>query len=403
MTDSYKGVRDFYPEDQRVQNHLFATMRSVVESYGYEEMNASVLEPTELYAAKSSDEIVSEQTYTFEDRGGRSVTLRPEMTPTVARMVASRKRELGYPLRWYSIQNFFRYDRQQRGRLREFWQLNADLFGVPGIEGDVELVEIAYRTLAAFGAGEKDFTMLVGSRLALQTAFDKAGLSPEDAKRVRLLLDKRAKMEPDAFLAARAEITKEPVEDMLGEPTGAIKTLMDALGARGVPATYDPSVVRGFEYYTDIVFEAFDTDPANPRSVLGGGRYDSLVEKYGTEAVPAVGFALGDVVLKDFLETHHLMPALKPSTRLYIAVLGDRLAAERAVNILRSMGVNVAVGMKHDKIADHIRNADKLGIPYFAVFGDKEESSNELALKNLATGTETLVVLEKIPTFLAAE
>src|SRR3990167_7395583 len=134
----YKGVRDFYPEDERVQKHMFSAMRHVVEAFGYEEMNASILESTELYAAKTSEEIVNEQTYTFTDRGDRSVTLRPEMTPTVARMVAARKRELGFPLRWYSIQNFFRYERPQRGRLREFWQLNADLFGVEGAEADAE-------------------------------------------------------------------------------------------------------------------------------------------------------------------------------------------------------------------------------------------------------------------------
>jgi histidyl-tRNA synthetase len=399
MTDSYKGVRDFYPEDQRIQNFMFGAMRRTVESYGYEEYNASILEPTELYAAKSSDEIVSEQTYTFEDRGGRSVTLRPEMTPTVARMVANRKRELGYPLRWYCIQNFFRYDRQQRGRLREFWQLNVDLFGVPGIEGDVEIIETAYRTLTGYGATSADFKILVGSRTILTEAFARAGLSAEQQKSMRMLLDKRAKMEPAAFLAARKEITPEPVEDMLGDITGPMAELLIILEKRGIPVTYDPSVVRGFEYYTDIVFEAFDTNPANTRSILGGGRYDSLVEKYGSEPVAAVGFAMGDVVLRDFLETHNLMPPLVPSTRLYLAAIGD-VDATDVIDTLRASGVNVAVGMKHDKISDHIRSADKLGIPYFAAFGDNEAQSGEIAIKHLSTGTETKIALDKVYAFL---
>src|SRR3989344_1852321 len=180
---SYKGVRDFYPEDQRVQNYLFSVMRKTVESFGYEEYNASILEPTELYAAKSSEEIIREQTYTFTDRGERSVTLRPEMTPTVARMVAARKRELGFPLRWYSVQNFFRYERPQRGRLREFWQLNADLFGVEGIEADVEVIALASRVMTELGAAEDDFLIKIGSREALTEALDARGVSEEDYKK----------------------------------------------------------------------------------------------------------------------------------------------------------------------------------------------------------------------------
>lgn len=398
MIDSYKGVRDFYPEDQRVQDHMFSTLRRVAESYGYEEYNASILEPTELYTAKSSDEIVREQTYTFEDRGGRSVTLRPEMTPTVARMVANRKRELGYPLRWYSIQNFFRYERMQRGRTREFWQLNVDLFGVPGAEADVEILEIAYRSLTAFGATPADFVLKVGSRLALQKVFDDAGLTPDIAKDVRQLLDKKAKMEPEAFSASLRGLTNEPIESMLMETEGAVSHVLEALKARGVSVVYDPSIVRGFEYYTDITFEAFDTNPENSRSILGGGRYDSLVEKYGSEPVHAVGFAMGDAVLPDFLRTHHLMPTCAPHTHLYLIPMDQ--GAHAAADTLRAQGVNVALGMKHEKISDHIRNADKLGIPHLAVFGDREAASNELSIKNLKTGTETAVSLDKVGAFL---
>ncbi len=396
--DTYKGVRDFYPEDQRVQNYMFTTLRRVAESYGYDEYNASVLEPTELYTAKSSDEIVREQTYTFDDRGGRSVTLRPEMTPTVARMVASRKRELGYPLRLYCIQNFFRYERTQRGRLREFWQYNVDIFGVPGLEADIEVLDIAYRSLTAFGATPNDFVLKVGSRVALQEAFDRAGLSTETAREVRTLLDKKIKLAPDEFSATMRGLTDAPIEDMLKDVHGSAATVLDALKARGVTAEYDPSVVRGFDYYTDITFEAFDTNPVNPRALLGGGRYDSLVEKYDSEPVAAVGFAMGDAVLKDFLETHQLVPTLTSVAALYLVPLDAR--AQAVADTLRASGINVALGMKHEKIADHIRNADKLGIPYIAVYGDIEVKSGELALKNLKTGTETKIALDKVGAFL---
>lgn len=401
--DNYKGVRDFYPEDQRVQNYLFATMRRVAESYGYEEYNASVLEPTDLYTTKSAsnEEMVREETYTFEDRGGRSVTLRPEMTPTVARMVASRKRELGYPLRWYSIQNFFRYDRQQRGRLREFWQLNADLFGVPGLEADVELIELAHRTLTAFGATAEDFVIKVGSRALLQKAFDQAGLSEDDAKKVRTLIDKKAKMTPEAYATEMAKLTDAPIEVLIQEVSGALAEVIQTLKARGIDVAYDPSVVRGFEYYTDIVFEAFDTNPENSRSILGGGRYDSLVEKYGTEPVAAVGFAMGDVVLKDFLETHKLLPEVLPTTHLYLAPLGTPKGFAAFVDELRAQGVRVAVGMKHEKVADHIKAALKLQIPYFAAYGDDEAASQTLLMKHLTENTEEKIACDDVPAYFA--
>jgi histidyl-tRNA synthetase len=399
--DNYKGVRDFYPEDQRVQNYLFDTLRRVVESFGYEEMNASVLEPTELYTSKSNDEMVREETYTFQDRGDRSVTLRPEMTPTVARMVASRKRELGYPLRWYSIQNFFRYDRQQRGRLREFWQLNADLFGVSGVEADIELIELAYRTLTAFGATSENFVLKVGSRSILQKAFDQAGLSSEVAKKVRTLIDKKAKMDPEAYATQMTALTDAPIEVLIQEVSGPLAEVMAALKARGISVEYDPSVVRGFEYYTDIVFEAFDTDPANARSILGGGRYDSLVEKYGSEPVAAVGFALGDVVLKDFLETHKLLPEVLPTTHLYLAPLGAPKGVHELVATLRDAGVRVAVGMKHEKIADHIKTALKLKIPFFAAYGDDEATSQALTVKSLNENTEEKIAFSDVPAFFA--
>src|SRR3989344_1671790 len=184
MTQPYKGVRDFYPEDQRVQNYIFSAMRRAVESFGYEEMNASVLEPTELYLSKTSEEIVNEQTYTFKDRGDRSVTLRPEMTPTVARMVAQKKRELGFPLRWYSIQNLFRYERPQRGRLREHWQLNVDVFGISGMEAEIEIIAVAYEIMQRFGATENNFKIHVNSRKLFNRIYTHYGLSDEEMKKV---------------------------------------------------------------------------------------------------------------------------------------------------------------------------------------------------------------------------
>lgn len=398
MTDSYKGVRDFYPEDQRIQNYLFSTMRRTVESFGYDEYNASVLEPTELYTAKSSDEIVSEQTYTFEDRGGRSVTLRPEMTPTVARMVAARKRELGYPLRLYSIPNLFRYERMQRGRLREHWQLNVDLFGVPGREADVEVITVAYNVFRAFGADETHFKIRVNDRVLLNEVLQNVLRDKSKTAEALALIDRKEKVPEEEFAGAWNELASVSYEGSFAV-SDSITALLKDLAARGITnAVFDPTIVRGFTYYTGTVFEIFDTHAENNRSLMGGGRYDTLVEKYGSEPLPACGFGLGDVTLRLFLESHNLLPPLTPAAQVYLVPLDER--AHKVADELRASGVNVALGMKHDKVADHIRAAQKLGIPYVAVFGENEAASHEVALKHLATGTETKLRVDKVYAFL---
>lgn len=403
----YKGVRDFYPEDERIQKYLFSAMRRIVERFGYEEMNASILEPTDLYKEKTSEEIVSKQTYTFTDRGERSVTLRPEMTPSVARMVAARKRELGFPLRWYSIQNFFRYERPQRGRLREFWQLNADLLGADGIEADLEIISLAYEVIRALGASEKDFVIRVGSRAFLEWAYEKTDIPKNMRQAATRLFDKKEKT---------ADFEKE-LETLFGKEKAASleRTMADGsafpyfgditkkLKSRDIGnAVIDTRIARGFDYYTGMVFEVFDTDKKNPRSLFGGGRWDNLVGEYGKENVPAVGFAMGDVITRDFLETHGLLPKLSSSVQLYLAPVSEKDAADAAAfaQKLREGGVNVALGMGHEKIADHIKAAVKLGIPYFAAFGEKEKTSETVAIKDLATQNEKQVALEDAARYL---
>lgn len=397
MVDTYKGVRDFYPEDKRIQTYLFSIMRRVVESYGYEEYDASLLEPTELYTAKTSEEIIRDQTYTFTDRGNRSVTLRPEMTPTVARMVAARKRELGYPLRWYSIPNCFRYERPQKGRLREFWQLNVDLFGAEGVAADTEAIVVAHALLTAFGASESQFLIRVAHRGLLETAFDAAGLKDKEKLAYRILLDKKPKMDPADFEREAKAITKIDIVGMitsgdhgLTEIRDELNQVLQALKARGIGnVVFDPTIVRGFDYYTGIVFEIYDTSGQNIRSLFGGGRYDYLVGEYGGEDVPAVGFAVSDVIMQDFLTTHRLLPSSERTQVLYLAPVTeiDTEAAAEAADKLRAHGIPVALGMKHTKIGDHIRAAEKLGITRFAAYGDKERASGTIEIKNLKTGT----------------
>src|SRR3989344_5787067 len=304
-TDSYKGVRDFYPADWARMDAMFARIRDTLTKWGYEEYNASTLERAELYEAKTSEEIVNEQTYTFMDRGDRKVTLRPEMTPTLARMVANKRRELAFPLRWFSIGNRFRYERPQKGRLREFYQVDIDLIGLAEGEADTEVVRLASTILKAFGAGEKDFVIRMNSRALLNAACAAVGLGGEDAKKYLRFLDRKAKMTSEEFARATGVLSDtDPltiIENPDKAPAVAVekKKLLDRIAelkASGVcNVVFDPTITRGFDYYTGMVFEVFDTNTANPRSIFGGGRYDELTTVFGKPAVPAFGFALGDV------------------------------------------------------------------------------------------------------------
>lgn len=348
-TAPYKGVRDFYPEDKFIQNYIFKIWREAAESFGFEEYDASILEHSEIYKEKSGEEIINEQTYTFTDRGGREVTLRPEMTPTLARMVVAKRRELGFPLRWYSIPNLFRYEATQRGRLREHWQLNVDTFGIANFNGDVEMIMLADKIMKDFGATSNDY---------------------------EIRLNTYSKNDED------------------------LKCVMKILDASGI-SNYkiDKDLKRGQAYYRGVVFEFFDTNPRNSRSILGGGRYDNLTALFGDSELPAVGFGAGDVTLQDFLETHGLLPKFIPSTRLYIALTDTGLAKEAGEILiaLRDMGINVAADWTGRKIGDQIRAADKLKIPFVMVLGEDEIREKKYSVKNLLTGIETEVTLEDIP------
>lgn len=397
-TEPYKGVRDFYPEDMAVQEYIISTMREVSERFGYSAYDASILEPTELYASKTSEEIVGEQTYTFTDRGDRSVTLRPEMTPTVARMVAARRRELSFPLRWYSIPNVFRYERPQRGRLREHWQLNCDLFGVSGAPADAEIISLAYHMMRAFGALPEDFQIRVNDRQSILENIEALGISGDDVTAFLSLLDKRAKMTAEEFeselrtLVGDAKTETFLRNDADRTPSVALRSVVEMLFDLGITnIIYDPNVIRGFTYYTGIVFEVFDTSPENNRSLFGGGRYDNLLEMFGEEKVPVVGFGMGDVTIRDFLETRKLIPPYTSVVDLTLLVIEPEslhYASELAQN-LRDQGLHISVDFTFRKLADQIKSASKASVPFVSVIGGTEESSRTLRIKDLVTGEET--------------
>lgn len=402
-TESYKGVRDFYPQDQFFQRYLFEAMQRTCERYGYEEYNASVLESAELYQAKTSEEIINEQTYSFTDRGGRAVTLRPELTPTLARMVAAKRRDIAFPARWYAIANMFRYERPQKGRLREHWQLNADILGVDGIEADAEIIALAHDVVLAFGAKESDFEIRVSDRRLLDAAYDTAGISTENRQDITRLLDKREKID-DFTTQLSALAGAEKAETLLGElkrTTSSayleeLRSLLQLYGVRNM--VVDTSITRGFDYYTGMVFEVFDTNPENKKALLGGGRYDNLLALFGDERIPAVGFGMGDATARNFLETHGLLPEYASATELLLCVL-DKSAEAHAVALAQSLrheDVSVAVHFAGKRAGDMLRAADKLRIPFVIMIGAQERDSGRYTIKQMETGNEITLGADRI-------
>lgn len=423
-TDSYKGVRDFFPEDMAIQNAIFDIWRTAARKFGYEEYGASVLEPAELYRAKTGEEIVNEQTYTFIDRGDREVTLRPEMTPTVARMVAARKRELVFPLRWFSIPNLFRYEQPQRGRVREHWQLNVDIFGVDSVNAEIEILNMAYDITRAYGLKDTDFEIRVNNRKIVNYILREVfPFGEEAAHKLGKLIDKKNKMKPEVFDITVREIFQDAKGSIPDTDTAAdkfltllnsknfeeftvrlpqtkeeheglkeIRAVIQGLEKLGINnARFDQTLMRGFDYYTGTVFEVFDLNPANSRSVFGGGRYDDLLALFGNEKVSAVGFGAGDVVARDLMETYKNPPKATGAADIALLVVGEQntpFAFEKARE-LREKGLRVSVDFSGKKVGDKISNADKRGISKVVVIGDDEMKTGKLKAKELSTGEES--------------
>lgn len=413
-TQPYKGTRDFYPEDMRLQKHIFDVWRQVCERFGYEEYTAPVLESAEIFEAKSGQEIVNEEMYTLVDKGDRRLALRPEMTPSVSRMVAGRRQELAYPLRWYSIPDLWRYDRPQRGRLRQHWQLNVDIFGVEGAQAEHEIILLADQIMREFGAKRNMYEIRLNNRQFVDFLLkDHLGLSDTEAHSIAKLIDKMHKL-PDGEFEVLAEASLAPshresgvldklqsilkVKDieLLAEELKThrslrqIATVLSMLAKAGVSnARFDITLMRGFDYYTGLVFEVFDLHPDNNRAMFGGGRYDGLVGMFGVDPVPTVGFGQGDVGMQLFLESHDLLPKLNSETELYAVVFeGYYEKAQKLIHELREMGLNVAVDASGRKLDKCIRSAEKKSIRFVAFLGENELAEDQLTIKDIISGKE---------------
>ena len=418
-----KGARDFYPEDKLKQDYMFSVIRNTVKQYGYEEYDAPILESLDLYLAKSGEEIVKEQTYTFIDRGGRKVAIRPEMTPTVSRMVAARRQQLNYPLRWFSIPNLWRYERPQRGRLREHWQVNVDIFGVNSLQAELELIMVSNAIFSAFKATSSMFLIKLNHRSLMDLIFhDYLELDREQAQKMAKLIDRMNKMVHSKFLdqvdSILTPLQKEtgisekiiglltiknindlPEAIIKSLPVVQLKQLMDSCRHHGIDnVAFDISLMRGFDYYSGLVFEVFDTHEDNNRSMMGGGRYDGLVSLFGVEPIATVGFGLGDATLANFLDIHGLMPTLSTQTSVYVAIINEEVTSQAiaAANKLRDQGINVAIDFSAKKLGDQLKTAQKKQINLVMIVGQNEVSTNRYTLKNLTTSNESKLSLEQI-------
>jgi histidyl-tRNA synthetase len=417
----YKGTRDYYPEEKRVQKYIFDTWVKVIKRYGYQEYSAPMIEPLEVYTAKSGQELANEQTYSFVDRGERMVAIRPEMTPSVSRMVAARRQELGYPARLFSIANFMRYERPQRGREREFWQLNADIFGVASMYADAEIITIADEIMKAFGATKDMYLIRINSRDLINHMMSSyLELDGVASQMMIKLFDRKEKITIEEFVQQAAEIfgqdkaagglerinklvnarTIDELPDELKEITAVkdLSILFEQLAKSGVTeAVFDITLMRGLDYYTGTVFEVFDLHPDNNRAMFGGGRYDGLVGLFGADPIPTVGFAPGLTPTELFLNSHNLLPELKPDTEIGIVVVDESIdGALTLAKKLRDEGVNAEVDISERKLDKQIKAVIKKQIPFMVFVGADEIKAEIYSFKDTATANEEKLSAERI-------
>jgi histidyl-tRNA synthetase len=412
------GFRDFFPAELALRNHIFDAMRRVARRYAFEEYDGPPLEPLELYSDKSGEEIVA-QLYSFTDKGGRAVALRPEMTPTLARMVAERANGLKKPIRWFSIPQLFRYERQQRGRLREHFQLNCDLIGEPGPLGDAEVIALAIDVMRALGLGPADVRVRVSDRrmltvlleetgigaarqaLAFQ-AIDKLGRS-EYAPRRRALEAADTPAEAIAALESLPEIrswadleTRFPMAAGAATPLRECVAALESMGL-GDFIDLDLTIVRGLAYYTGTVFELFDAQRAL-RAICGGGRYDDLLQRVGGVDLPALGFGMGDVVLGELLKERGLAPAAPAGTDTFLigATPEDRQALLAIAHELREKDFRVEYALASDKVGKQLKLADARGAGFAVLLGPDERARGMAVLKNLRDGSQREVKLARL-------
>ncbi|MBL8089052.1 MAG: histidine--tRNA ligase [Anaerolineales bacterium] len=406
-----KGTREFYPEQMALRNFIYEKVRVASQAFGYQEWDAPFIEPIDLYAAKSGEELVKKQSFTFEDRGGDFVTLRPELTPSLARMIAAKQNELTYPVRWWSFGPFWRYEQPQKGRSREFFQWNIDMLGVNSPQADAELVAVAATFLSSVGLTPDQATIYVNNRRLMDSEFDKLQIPNEKRLDVSNLVDRRSKMESakwDAY-ALELGLNQTQLDGLknilsnfeLWKESDELVKFFSALDALGVSeyVKYDPNIMRGLLYYTGTVFEAFETSGSVKRAILGGGRYDNLLADVGGQPLSGVGFAMGDVVMGIVLQEKGLLPEFNPTPADVLVTLFDESFLSKSFALsaqLRNAGINTLVFPEPAKLQKQFKFADKMKVKLALVLGPDEEAQGVVVVKNLGNGEQVQVKKEAL-------
>jgi histidyl-tRNA synthetase len=399
---SVKGTRDFYPEVMAFRNWLYGKVRSISERFGYQEYEAPLLERLELYAAKSGEELVQEQSFVLTDRGGDELALRPELTPSLARMVAQRQSALILPVRWFSFGPFWRYERPQRGRTREFFQWNIDLLGAETPAADGEIVAIGAVFLDSLGLTADEVAIHLNSRRLMERKLAEMGIGDDLFMDVFHLIDRRERLSPDKWTAWAQEIGLETEQlgaltDLLSNPdvwqeSDELCQVFATAEAFGVAdyLVFDASIVRGLDYYTGPVFEAYDRK-RDFRAIFGGGRYDDLVADVGGDPITGVGFAMGDVIIELLLDRVGKRPRLPTSpSRVLVTLFAAELYPQTLALAagLRQAGISTEQVLEPIRLGKQVRYADRKGIPYVAILGPDELAVGKVVLKNLVTGEQ---------------
>ena len=415
VIQSVKGTREFYPEAMSLRNYLYEKVRDASQAFGYQEWDGPFIETIDLYAAKSGEELVKKQSFTFEDRGGNLVTLRPELTPSLARMIAARQNELTYPVRWWSFGPFWRYEQPQKGRTREFFQWNIDMLGVSTPEADAELIAVAATFLRSVGLNPERALIYVNNRRLIDSELNALGIPQEKRLDIANLVDRRPKMEPakweeNALELGLSQAQLDGLKEILGnyelwKRSDELSRLFAALEAMGLKeyVKFDPTIMRGLLYYTGTVFEVFDTSGSIKRSLFGGGRYDKLLEDVGGQPLSGVGFAMGDVAMGIFLKESGLLPEfdLTPASAL-VTVFDESLLLKsyELASKLRQAGLKVMVFPEPAKIQKQFKFADKMKMKVALVLGPDEAANGQVAVKNLINGEQTIVPQEAAAEFI---
>jgi histidyl-tRNA synthetase len=415
-TAPYRGTRDFLPAEMSVRTQVFQRLYEVIERYGYVRYDGPTLEPVEIYEAKSSREIVEQQLYTLTDRGGRRLALRPEMTPTVARIIAGNAGRLQFPVRWYSHPNCHRYERPQRGRVREHWQINVDVFGSASPACEIEIFELIHDMMASLGATPDMWVLRASDRALLNVILTTMVEVPADQIRdVGALIDRWEKYPQDHLSEEAAEIgltdkqfyrlgqilgTGQDVLDDLPADAREQSNLMRVLDSEARDlVTFDPMIVRGFDYYTSTVFEVFDTSPENRRSLFGGGRYANLVGLFCAAEIPGIGFGMGDVTLMDFLGTHGLLPTARNEADVAVIPVDETLAeaARFLARELRQAGLRTSTPLEHRRLGKELARVNRSGAHIAVIIGPDEWAAGTVTIRDMVTGDQQQVPAKAAP------